>query len=273
MSAAPFLWPDKSCRNVEIISEYERRLRDIGKCFFLYCNVPANQGVCASTDLNKRLTEIFLKYGIRIADKLKKIRFLPLGFGYPTSFGFGAFCVNDWNIPNNCPLVLWWGDIDNPQSMVGSWYPLFPRRDNKKLYQNICQYEEKNIGFLRANIDVLKTVYHLSMNNYSKHSTIDEWNDIITQFDIDKPRKMRDESNLYQYLKRLDMETIKLIQTVMYIGRDYTYEGDIEGYYSDYDDEKPIQKKSISLKVDAPDSVFSTWFHQDLCAKLFAGSS
>lgn len=115
-----FLWPDVSSHENEQIAEYERKLKETGKLFYPYCSSAENPGVCSSAETNKQLTAIFLKYGIKIAGRLRRNTFLPLGLGYQLSFGFGAFCANDWNIPNNCLLVLWWGDINDPQSMVGS---------------------------------------------------------------------------------------------------------------------------------------------------------
>ena len=256
-----FLWPDASCRSVKSVTDYERRLTATERIFRPYCHYQNNPGVCSSAETNKQLTSIFLKYGIRIANQVKKNKFMPLGFGYPLSFGFGAFCANDWNIPNNCPLVLWWGDIDDPQSMVGSWYPLLPRRDNKKLYQEVCQFED-DLSVV-GNANILKTVYRLSLDEYRNHREAENsWADMLENFDIHEPYRTRQASDLYQYMNGLDMGVIKIIQTVMYIGREYRNEKEIEECYegSEYEEYvEPSEKKSISLKVDDPDFLLSVW--------------
>lgn len=62
----------------------------------------------------------------------------PLGYqGFP-SFGFGALIVTYRNCPNNCPLPLWWGDPNQPESHpLGKWYPLLPRKTHD---QNLEYY-------------------------------------------------------------------------------------------------------------------------------------
>lgn len=261
-----FLWPDVSSHENEQIAEYERKLKETGKLFYPYCSSAENPGVCSSAETNKQLTAIFLKYGIKIARRLRRNTFLPLGLGYPLSFGFGAFCANDWNIPNNCPLVLWWGDIDDPQSMVGSWYPLLPRRDNRKLYQEVCQFEDDLS--IAGNMDVLKTVYRLSVDEYRNHREAENsWADMLEHFDIHEPYRKRQASDLYQYMNGLDMDVIKIIQTIMYIGRDYSYERDIQRYYQESEQEDNGGRERISLKVDNPDFLLSVWMEDLTWAK------
>jgi hypothetical protein len=52
----------------------------------------------------------------------------PLGFS-PFGLGFGSMIVTFRNCPNNCPLALWWGDLDAaPSHPLSKWYPLFPRK-------------------------------------------------------------------------------------------------------------------------------------------------
>ena len=267
-----FLWPDISCRNEKSVVNFEKKLMQTGKMYYLYCYNKDNAGVSSSAETNKQLTAIFLKYGIRIVNQVKSSKFLPLGFGYPLSFGFGAFCANDWNIPNNSPLVLWWGDIDDPGTMVGSWYPLLPRRDNKKLYQEICQFE-KDLS-LAGNANVLKTVYRLSEDEYRTNIEANQgWGDMLKHIDIYAPARMRKMSNLYQYMKGLDMDVIKIIQTVMYIGRDYSYEKDIERYYASCENAESSEVKNISLKVDDPELLLAVWMEDLTWVKGWKGKS
>lgn len=251
-----FLWPDKKCAEDVEIADFESRLRETEKMCCPYCYVEDNAGVCSTPENNKELTKIFLKYGIRIVNKIRKSSFLPLGLGFPVSFGFGAFSVNEWNIANNCPIVLWWGDIDNPDNMVGSWYPLLPRRDNKTFYQEVCQKEK--IFSLEKNKDILRTVYELSLDEYKNERKDNEtWEKEIKTIDIYEPYRKRQKSDLYQYMNSLDMNAIKIIQTVMYIGRDYSFEN--SEYYYDEFDESVVEQKGEKLPVVNPDFVLTAW--------------
>ena len=49
----------------------------------------------------------------------------PLGNMVLKSLGFGSMIVTFRNCPNNTPLAFWAGD---------PWYPLFPRKVNKKVF-------------------------------------------------------------------------------------------------------------------------------------------
>lgn len=251
-----FLWPDKTCAEDSEIESFENKLRETRRMCCPYCYIEDNKGVCSTSENNKKLTKIFLKYGIEIVNAMRKSSFLPLGFGFPISFGFGAFSINEWNIANNCPLVLWWGDIDNPNNMVGSWYPLFPRRDNKTFYEEICQ--EEKIFSLENNKDILKTIYKLSLDEYQNERTNKEtWEEVIRTIDIYEPHREREESNLYQYMNSLDMNAIKIIQTVMYIGRDYTFEN-AEYYYDEFD-RGGVEEKREKLPVVNPEFIVMSW--------------
>ena len=66
------------------------------------------------------------------------------------------------------------------------------------------------------------------------------------------------------------MDVIKIIQTVMYIGREYRNEKEIEecNECSEYEEYiEPSEKKSISLKVDDPDLLLSVWMEDLTWAK------
>ena len=61
----------------------------------------------------------------------KSNRMRPMGFSSNISLGFGAFFLTCYNISNNCPLALWWGDTSQPDyHPFSKWYPLFPRKTN-----------------------------------------------------------------------------------------------------------------------------------------------
>lgn len=54
----------------------------------------------------------------------------PLGFSTLRILGFGATIVTHRNCPNNAPLALWWGSLNEPEGAHLDWYPLLPRRGN-----------------------------------------------------------------------------------------------------------------------------------------------
>lgn len=227
-----FLWPYREyCKDKEIVA-FIKQLMETRKVDFLFCeNMDIVPKLCSSKEAYGDLTTIFLKYGIKLYNQMKKHTFLPLGFGYAGTFGFGAFSANDWNIANNCPLVLWWGSID--ESISGGWYPLLPRRNNKSLYQEICQWE-KDFS-VAANADILKTVYRLALEEERKNKDEKrDWIQFIESFDYDEWLNKRKQCDLLQYLKGLDMEIIKIIQTAMYIGRDYRNEKESINEYVNY---------------------------------------
>lgn len=61
-----FLWPDKTCAEDSEIKSFANKLRETGTMCCPYCYIEDNKGVCSTSENNKKLTKIFLKYGIRI---------------------------------------------------------------------------------------------------------------------------------------------------------------------------------------------------------------
>lgn len=60
----------------------------------------------------------------------------PLGYQGFASFGFGALIATFRNCANNCPLALWWGDPNQPESHpLGRWYPLLPRKTHDQNFE------------------------------------------------------------------------------------------------------------------------------------------
>ena len=51
----------------------------------------------------------------------------PLGYNKLRGAGFGTMFATYRNCPNNCPLVMWWGD-QGAGYPLNQWYPLLPRR-------------------------------------------------------------------------------------------------------------------------------------------------
>ena len=161
-ASVDIVWPSRDCRRLDEVQQYEKQLRETGKAHFIYSHEVSeeSQSLFSSGEAGKRVSEIFLKYGLKLTNAIRKPTFRPLGFDRAPSFGFGSFCATDWNISNTCPLVLWWGDMEDPNRMVGSWYPLLPRRSNETLYREISEYEEE--FSLAKYRDILLTVYRLA---------------------------------------------------------------------------------------------------------------
>jgi hypothetical protein len=75
------------------------------------------------------LEQAFLRNGayIRSLPKEPSEKMRPLGYSNLKGFGFGTVFATYRNCPNNCPLVLWWGDAEGGEPL-NKWYPLLPRR-------------------------------------------------------------------------------------------------------------------------------------------------
>lgn len=71
------------------------------------------------------LEQEFLRSGVHIREVCPNLNEYqrPLGNMVLKSLGFGSMIVTFRNCPNNTPLAFWAGD---------PWYPLFPRKTNKK---------------------------------------------------------------------------------------------------------------------------------------------
>jgi hypothetical protein len=89
---------------------------------FRKSNQPAEEKLFSSPENRKRLENLFLKKGIEILENVtsltvKSIR--PLGYTVKShkTLGLGTLFFTYRNIPNNCPIVFWWGN--------NNWRPLF----------------------------------------------------------------------------------------------------------------------------------------------------
>lgn len=94
---------------------------------------PANEVVFSSKESRNIIEHEFLKAGAYIMSLSENNQqsMRPMGYEYFESLGFGSFFVSYRNIPNNCPLALWWGDpTASPAHPLSKWYPLFPRKIN-----------------------------------------------------------------------------------------------------------------------------------------------
>lgn len=139
-SALDFLWPTGDVQD-EYINKYMERinseLEESGKKWPAYRLYPQfdNSTMFTSRQNRKMYENILLKKGAYIVslpeEQNRSIR--PMGYSYNTSLGFGAFFATCFNISNNCPLALWWGDPSKSKNeTLGKWYPLLPREANKE---------------------------------------------------------------------------------------------------------------------------------------------
>lgn len=264
-SKIDFIWPEEKVNVFPEVAAYEKKLKQTGKANYLYdpWAQGSNPGMFTDYESRESVEAIFLKYGIRIANKIGRSTYRPLGISNTPSFGFGSIYITDFNISNTCPLVLWWGNLaDNTDDPIGCWYPLFPRRTNNMVYQEI---EEHEMHYSLDNYkSILSTVYRLAQEEkqkncrVSKESFIDLWD-----IDLDEIVNRRERSNLLQYMRSLNMDQIKVIQTVMYMGRDYEYPSYSEEEWEELwirmseDPEYVLPEKKV--KVDNPDELLLSW--------------
>ncbi|CAJ1314687.1 phosphoribosyltransferase-like protein [Paenibacillus nuruki] len=92
-----------------------------------------NDSLFTSTKSRAVLERAFLEKGAYITTLPNELQgsMRPLGFEKYHSLGFGSLFFTYRNIANNCPLVLWWGDLDQEESHPFSkWHPLLPRKIN-----------------------------------------------------------------------------------------------------------------------------------------------
>lgn len=132
------LWPNENLDNVPIIKNYKTSLESALRkekpipYFYRTNRLTYTPGIFMSMK-NRDIVECaFLKKGIEIVQKCKTEKGMyPLGYNLYPSAGFGSFCATDLNVPNTCPLVLWWGNITEKGNVLDNWYPLLPRRTNE----------------------------------------------------------------------------------------------------------------------------------------------
>jgi hypothetical protein len=94
-------------------------------------DIPAAESLFSTPTVRDVLEEQFLKAGVRIIQLActPNPHMRPLGFDMVESLGFGAVFVSCFNISNNCPLALWYGDPSQSSGPLSKWYPLFPRKE------------------------------------------------------------------------------------------------------------------------------------------------
>lgn len=94
-------------------------------------NKPYTESFFSSKEARNQVEQAFLKKGIEIFNlpENPNLSMMPMGYNPNLTLGFGSMFVTYRNVPNNCPLVLWWGDPDK-RSPLNKWFPLFPRKTN-----------------------------------------------------------------------------------------------------------------------------------------------
>ena len=190
------------------------------------------------------LMKAFTEAGVRISNRISDIWFQPLGRNNVSNLGFGAFVATDYNIPNNSPLVLWWGSLVPKSGPLGIWYPLLPRRDNFHTY--IEAYKSHRQYNLKNYTEILKTVRLFALDRERKTDAEDRYTlSSFADIDLSRIQAERNEDQLLNYLHKQTMDAIKIIQTVMYIGRDFADQYDTQ--------------QEISIPVANPDALVVGW--------------
>lgn len=137
-------WP-REVKGDELVDEYIALLHQ--RCqgqrytprIFRPNNIPRRETVFSSPEARDIIERAFLKAGAYIVSLPENPHhsMRPLGYEYLESLGFGSLFISYRNIPNNCPLALWWGDPDMPSSHpLSHWYPLFPRKTNNPHFED-----------------------------------------------------------------------------------------------------------------------------------------
>lgn len=97
--------------------------------------------------------------------------------------------------------------------------------------------------------DILFNVYELARERSQNEEGADNTFSFTSpHFDVDEIVAKRETSKLLNYLQSLDMDSIKVIQTVMYIGRDYEMEP-----YSDEEMEVFIERQADDPEYQIPE--------------------
>lgn len=125
------LWPSRVPED-PLVKGYMKALKETGYPFYRREVIPPSKRSIFSSGAGRDLLEqTFLLHGLRLRSFCKDPDPImrPLGFCRLHEFGFGSMLITYRNCPNNCPLVLWYGNPKLPRSHpLSRWYPLFPRR-------------------------------------------------------------------------------------------------------------------------------------------------
>lgn len=259
------VWPYAASQNIPCIKEYERKLRQSGKqLYYLYCSYGREyrSGLFSSAEAARRMAIAFLQKGIEICNSSPNISFLPLGKSAVPGFGFGAFCATDWNIPNNCPLALWWGDIEDPAGFPGNWYPLLPRRNNKAFLDE--EIANERVLSVAAYRDVFLKIHRIVKTiPLPRNDSIQTIAEDLEDFDVKSVLEEVQNGKLYPYICTLAEREIAAVQAVFYLGRDYIApeptEEEITQWIDQLAEVPDAECPPRTLCVDNPDAVLRWW--------------
>lgn len=110
--------------------QLKNNLHDIFRCF-----EDKENDLFSSRENRDIIENQFLEIGVSLIGDYNKDEFVkPLGFSKFLNLGFGGYFITYRNIPNNCPIALWFdrGEIYTHSNTSKEWYPLFPRKVSKK---------------------------------------------------------------------------------------------------------------------------------------------
>ena len=121
---------------------------------------------------------------------------------------------------------------------------MLPRRDNFHTY--IEAYKSHRQYNLKNYTEILKTVRLFALDRERKTDAEDRYTlSSFADIDLSRIQAERNEDQLLNYLHKQTMDAIKIIQTVMYIGRDFADQYDTQ--------------QEISIPVANPDALVVGW--------------
>jgi len=122
------LWPRQVPDN-QYVQQWQQLCPEDARHFNPRPASTANNPNFASEAGREMLEEHFLIKGafIRSICRNPADAMRPLGYHSLHGAGFGTLFATYRNCPNNCPLVLWWGNPTGDRPL-NQWYPLLPRR-------------------------------------------------------------------------------------------------------------------------------------------------
>lgn len=122
---------------IQLVDDYvafldEQRKKDWKSfSFFRDADKPYVETLFSSKEARNIVEKAFLIKGIEIFNlsESPNLSMKPMGYNFNVNLGFGSMFVTYRNIANNCPSVLWWGDLEK-EYPINQWLPLFPRKTN-----------------------------------------------------------------------------------------------------------------------------------------------
>ena len=250
------VWPHSDVLRNKYIRQYGNKIAASRKTTYLTHGDEYQESLFTNPETEKIVSSAFLTKGFEIIGNISEEKFRPLGFDNNVSFGFGSFFATDFNISNTCPLVLWWGTIEETGiAALDCWYPLLPRRSNSELLIRVREEEEK---YRLVNYyDVLLATYKLATKRAEEKRS---YSNELWEIDLEAIRERRENDELLKFLYNLNMDQIKIIGTMMYIGRDFVLEPSEEFYTElenyDGEGERPVWNP---YPVNNPDNVVLEW--------------